>query len=443
MKNKLLELAKESIKKELDLESNFNIEKLIETYPELKKNGACFVTLTINNQLRGCVGSLSSYRPLYEDIILNAKAAAMSDDRFPDLTSQELKITKIEISILSEPEILDYINYDDLKNKLKPLKDGVILNYNESSATYLPQVWEQLKTPEEFLRSLSEKAGVEIDFNKDKPEIKTYSVDSFEEGNIRLAGNKGVFYPEYCTDLKEEIKKYKSSNQVIGISPRAIVVPHAGYIYSGETAYMAYESLSRTKPKRVIVVGPSHHYGFKGITGSFFDEYETPCGNLKIDLDYLKMISKKFNIQDLRDIHSIEHSTETQIPFIKNIINDTSVIELIYGEIEVYELEELFKFLLEDEDNVLVISTDLSHFHSLDEANIIDKHCIDGFIEETTFQNCEACGILGLRAIRNLSRKEDLKTMILDYRTSFKETQDKGSVVGYMSGIVYKNRFDF
>lgn len=146
---------------------------------ELMVNGACFVTLTINGKLRGCIGSLKAHRPLNLDVIENAKAAAFADDRFTPLTAKELSQVKIEISVLSQPINLNYQSPDDLINKLDP-KMGVILSYNNFSATFLPQVWQDLPDKIEFLELLAKKAGLSKD-DWQKAEYQYYYVDSYKE----------------------------------------------------------------------------------------------------------------------------------------------------------------------------------------------------------------------------------------------------------------------
>ena len=108
---------------------------------------------------------------------------------------------------------------------------------------------------------------------------------------IRKAAIRGRFYPDSCKEVEENFKEFNDSFDKISIPeeirkilPRAVIVPHAGYIYSGFTANFAYRFLAGAKAKRVIVIGPSHHHYFKGISGSYFAEYETPCGNIEIGL---------------------------------------------------------------------------------------------------------------------------------------------------------------
>ncbi|MEK7213110.1 MAG: AmmeMemoRadiSam system protein A [Patescibacteria group bacterium] len=144
----------------------------------LLKDGACFVTLTIAGALRGCVGHLEAIQPLYLDIMKNAVAAAFEDTRFFPLQSEELAQTDIEVSILSESKPLSFLSPEDLLAKLQPGQDGVIIRRGNFSATYLPQVWEELPAKKDFLTSLCLKAGLAVDsWTKPGLEVSTYQVE--------------------------------------------------------------------------------------------------------------------------------------------------------------------------------------------------------------------------------------------------------------------------
>lgn len=173
------EIARQSIQDEFDYTSSINTDKLISQNPILKEDGASFITLTQDGKLRGCIGSLEAKRPLIEDIISNAKSAAFRDPRFNKLTREELHVTKIEVSILTKPEPLEYLDVEDLKNKIKPNIDGVILKLKSNQATFLPQVWEELPEFEVFFGHLLSKAGLPMDSFKHHPEICVYQVKKF------------------------------------------------------------------------------------------------------------------------------------------------------------------------------------------------------------------------------------------------------------------------
>jgi AmmeMemoRadiSam system protein A len=173
----LLDLARET------LEAYFK-GKQPEVSEDIKKNfsekKACFVTLTIKEELRGCVGSLEARQELWKDVIENSINAAFNDSRFPKLTLEELVKIKIEISILSIPKRILFANVEELKEKIGG--KGVIIKKGWNSATYLPQVWEEIHDEEEFLESLCQKAGLNMNAWKEKGlEIWIYEVKKIKE----------------------------------------------------------------------------------------------------------------------------------------------------------------------------------------------------------------------------------------------------------------------
>ncbi|RPH52759.1 MAG: AmmeMemoRadiSam system protein B [Desulfobacteraceae bacterium] len=180
----LLKLARKTISDELGIKSRqeqiISASEIAEK--DLQRKSGTFVTLKIRNQLRGCIGNLAANETIPEGIKRNAINAAFNDFRFSPLTAKEFDKVEIEISILSEPQPLAYKNGEDLINKLRPGIDGVIIRKGHASATFLPQVWEQLKRPEDFLSHLCTKAGLPSDsWKNSKLEVLTYNVQYFEE----------------------------------------------------------------------------------------------------------------------------------------------------------------------------------------------------------------------------------------------------------------------
>ncbi len=172
----LLEIARKSIEEEFVKKPLINKDELLQKFPNLAKNGAVFVTLTQNGNLRGCIGSLIARRSLLEDLISHAKNAAFEDPRFLPLSKEEFEKTDVEISLLSETSVLNYSDIEDLKSKIKPNVHGVILQLNGRSATFLPQVWEQLPSFELFFSHLCQKAGLRENCLQNHPQIFTYTV---------------------------------------------------------------------------------------------------------------------------------------------------------------------------------------------------------------------------------------------------------------------------
>lgn len=148
----------------------------------LQKPGASFVTLTIQGRLRGCIGALDAYQPLAHDVQEHAAAAALQDFRFPSVQPAELPHIRIEVSALTPRIPLDYDGPQDLVAKLRPKVDGVILQDGKKKATFLPQVWEKLPDPEEFLSHLCMKMGAPEDLWRKKPlNVYIYQVQEFHE----------------------------------------------------------------------------------------------------------------------------------------------------------------------------------------------------------------------------------------------------------------------
>jgi len=189
-----ISLAKAAILVGLNQPNTFDLENTLRTYPVLNKSAAVFVTLTTDShkKLRGCIGSLQAYQPLYKDIITNAQAAALRDPRFTPLTIEEFKNVKIEVSVLSKPKTIIYTDVKDLKNKIIPLKDGIILKYQDKQATYLPQVWKDLPHFNTFFSSLCKKANLESNCLSLHPEISRYYVTKYKE--------------KWCPTLQEKLQ---------------------------------------------------------------------------------------------------------------------------------------------------------------------------------------------------------------------------------------------
>lgn len=148
----------------------------------LHEPGATFVTLTLDNQLRGCIGSLEAYRPLGDDVRHNAVAAAFHDPRFDPLTAQEFADTTVEVSLLSAAQPLRFSSEGDALAQLRPGMDGLILEFGRHRGTFLPQVWEQLPAPNAFMTHLKNKAGLPHDFWSDGIRLSRYTVQKWAEG---------------------------------------------------------------------------------------------------------------------------------------------------------------------------------------------------------------------------------------------------------------------
>lgn len=254
--------------------------------------------------------------------------------------------------------------------------------------------------------------------------------------SVRETAVKGQFYPSSSNEIIAMIKAYNAQdNKDTSLQSRAVIVPHAGYIYSGFTANKALRLLQNVEVERVVVIGPSHRVAFKGTSAAMFDSYDTPLGSFSIDKLFIADLAKRFDIKFVPQAHH-EHSTEVQMPFIKYYQPDVSVVELVYGEENPDTLAKIIDHLLDDKSTAVVISTDLSHYYDIDKANKLDNICVDAVKTldiHRLSQGCEACGKIGIEAMLIVAKKRGLKPVMLDYRTSADTSSDKTQVVGYMS----------
>jgi AmmeMemoRadiSam system protein A len=182
-KEMLLQLAKESIVHGLIVECPIQIE--LNNYPShLQAQLACFVTLNLNGNLRGCIGHLEAIQPLVKDVAENAFAAAFQDPRFAKLTESEMMGLEIDISILSPFHPMEFASEKDLLTQLRPGIDGLILKHGMHQGTFLPSVWDSLPDAESFLNQLKRKAGLTTDFWSNDTLIMRYTTESFSDSEI-------------------------------------------------------------------------------------------------------------------------------------------------------------------------------------------------------------------------------------------------------------------
>ncbi|MFA7242523.1 MAG: AmmeMemoRadiSam system protein A [Sulfuricellaceae bacterium] len=153
----------------------------IDLAPWLLEPGATFVTLTQRGELRGCIGSLEAHRSLLEDVKANARASAFHDPRFNPLTVEELDATRVEVSLLSPSQALEFRDEQDALAQLRPMVDGIVFEYDRHRSTFLPQVWEQLPRKEDFMGRLKQKAGLSPDFWANGVKLSRYTVEKWKE----------------------------------------------------------------------------------------------------------------------------------------------------------------------------------------------------------------------------------------------------------------------
>jgi len=257
---------------------------------------------------------------------------------------------------------------------------------------------------------------------------------------------EGLFFPDNKDELIRYIEHFSKTLQASNLdtkynfNPRAIISPHAGYIYSGFTANIAFQTVQQhTKPKTIFVIGPSHRLAFQGCSIYYENTYKTPLGELKTDIEKSKIFLQSFDFLNYNEKAHQEHSTKTQMPFIKYYFPDIKIVEIVYSRSDDRQVLSLIEHILKDGDNFVVISTDLSHFYPLSRAKELDNICLNAInnLDYDLFnKGCEACGIIGVKAMVLYSKQHNLQTKFLHYTTSADVTKDTNSVVGYTSFVL-------
>ncbi len=251
---------------------------------------------------------------------------------------------------------------------------------------------------------------------------------------VRQPAVAGQFYPGRSDDLIEMVNGYiKEAAEVTGPVPKAIIAPHAGYIYSGPVAGSAYARLAQANGsvKRVVLLGPSHWANIRGLATSKADSFATPLGRIPLDKDGLKEALAYRQVEVSDQAHSREHSLEVHLPFLQVIFSDFKLIPLVVGSPPEAEVAEVLAALWGGPETVVVISSDLSHYHSYSEAVTLDKitsESIEGLRPVTEGQ---ACGRRAINGLLHLARETKLQGRTVDLRNSGDTAGPRDRVVGY------------
>jgi len=218
-------------------------------------------------------------------------------------------------------------------------------------------------------------------------------------------------------------------------APKALIVPHAGYIFSGPVAASAFAQLKNIRHivKRVIVLGPCHRVPLRGLATSSADYFETPLGSIRIDREAVNLIASLPQIEEFDLTHQQEHSLEVQLPFLQEVLDDFSLVPLVVGDTNAEEVSEVLERLWGGDETLIVISSDLSHYHDYNTARAMDSEtCLA--IEEmnpVAIHYDQACGRNPVTGLLLAAKKHGLQVTTLDLRNSGDTAGDKSSVVGY------------
>ena len=248
--------------------------------------------------------------------------------------------------------------------------------------------------------------------------------------SLRKAAVAGMFYPGKKDELKSMINGFLDMAPDVKINGeiKAILVPHAGYVYSGGVAACAYKLIKNIDKKRIILLGPSHTTYLTDAVSDLADEWETPLGKVPV-------ADNNFSKDQMA--HLQEHCLEVQIPFLQNVLSDFEIIPLVAGDVDPKEVANKLIPLL-DNNTLLVISTDLSHFHEYDKANKLDSATIKAIEKLNSEKIGEACGAIPIKTVIEIAKDQKWKVKKLSFKNSGDITGDKSRVVGYASFVFFK-----
>ena len=252
---------------------------------------------------------------------------------------------------------------------------------------------------------------------------------------IRAAAVAGLFYPADAAQLHTDIQSMLASTELTGSAPKALIVPHAGYIYSGPVAATAFAQLEsvRSTVRRVILLGPCHRVPLRGLATSSADYFETPLGNVRIDRDAISLIAAMPQVEEFDLTHQQEHSLEVQLPFLQEGLDDFSLVPLVVGDTSAEEVSAVLERLWGGEETLVVISSDLSHYHDYNTARTMDSETCQA-IEEmnpAAIHYDQACGRNPVNGLLLAAKKHGLHATTLDLRNSGDTAGDRSNVVGY------------
>lgn len=265
---------------------------------------------------------------------------------------------------------------------------------------------------------------------------------------IRRPAVAGTFYPASPEELEREIQEFLASvpesvdasvsaspDPQVDYAPKALIVPHAGYVYSGPVAAHAYKRLApfREKITRVVLLGPSHRFPLRGIAACSADRFETPLGFLEVDTPSIKKALELPQVQVLDNAHIAEHSLEVQLPFIQEVLGDVKLVPFSVGDASPAEAGELIELLWGGTETVIVVSSDLSHYHDYVTASALDRATSEKILElrYDEIGHGDACGRVPVTGLLWAARRKGLSGHILDLRNSGDTAGPRNEVVGY------------
>lgn len=252
---------------------------------------------------------------------------------------------------------------------------------------------------------------------------------------IRPPAVAGLFYPDEASELRRQVDDFLAATpQASPPAPKAVISPHAGYVYSGQTAAHAFRALSvRSRPpSRVVLIGPCHRVALAGIALPSAQAFATPLGEIELDRKAIEALVDIPEVSINDTAHAQEHSLEVQLPFLQALFGDNfRLIPIAVGDTTTEAVAQVLEKVWGDDETLIVVSSDLSHYHSYKTAQAMDTGTVARILASLPIEYGDACGALPINALLALTRRKTLRPRLLDMRNSGDTAGDKTRVVGY------------
>ncbi|HKE45863.1 MAG TPA: AmmeMemoRadiSam system protein B [Steroidobacteraceae bacterium] len=251
---------------------------------------------------------------------------------------------------------------------------------------------------------------------------------------VRPPAVAGLFYPDDPAELREFLNSALQDAEAPQPALKALIVPHAGYIYSGAVAAAAFRLLhtESARVRRVVLIGPSHRIPFRGLAVPTARAFRTPLGDLPIENQGRSQLLALKQIRATDIPHAEEHSLEVELPFLQRLLSSFELLPIAAGDASAAEVAETLEAVWGGPETLIVVSTDLSHYHDYETARILDRatnEAVLGFTERLGGE--QACGCIGLNGFLRAARKRGLRIELRDLRNSGDTAGDRARVVGY------------
>jgi AmmeMemoRadiSam system protein B len=254
---------------------------------------------------------------------------------------------------------------------------------------------------------------------------------------VRRPAVAGSFYPADATSLRAAVNRYLEQAKATpgAARPKAIIAPHAGYVYSGPIAASAYSSLApfASEVERVVLLGPCHRVPLRGLAATEADAFATPLGTVPVDREAVARALSLPQVQLLENAHAMEHSLEVQLPFLQQLLPRFSLAPFAVGDASPQEVAEVLDVLWGGPETLIVISSDLSHYYDYDTARRLDEatsRAIEA-LDADGLDRESACGRTPVRGLLVAARQHGLEARVLDLRNSGDTAGSRDQVVGY------------